>query len=247
MRIFSSFFGRHAARLGGAQAATRLSGSEPQRASRAVIRCSFQALARGSLCLLAAVMSPACLVTSTSEFQEPQQTAPFLVASSADPDIREFLIVVDGESRKDFSASVVSEDRGEPVKVALYIDYGEPNVAGQPFRYSLTNFPDVAPSSFSDKDRRVQAQWFPDIQFVENGCHTVTMVVTHEFDFLDCPKDLSDSSQLVWKVLRCKSRETCEDISINDPAVMCPSSEQSPLASCELISTDPDAGAGGGP
>jgi hypothetical protein len=247
MRIFSSFLDRRAAQRGGDQAATRMSGSEPQRACPAMIRCSFQGLAHRSLCLLAAVMSPACLVTSTSEFQEPQQTPPFLVASTADPDIREFLIVVDGETRKDFSASIISEDRGHPVKVALYIDYGEPNVAGQPFRYSLTNFPDIAPGSLSDDSRRVQAQWFPEIQFVENGCHTVTMVVTHEFDFLDCPKVPTDSSQLVWKVLRCKSRETCDPISINDPALMCPSSEQSPLASCLQNSTGPDAGDGGGP
>jgi hypothetical protein len=247
MRFFSSLRGRRAARLGGAQGATRMSGSEPQRPPRAVIRRSFHTLAHRSLCLLAAVMSPACLVTSTTEFQEPAQTPPFLIASTADPDIREFLVVVDGETRKDFSAEIISEDRGQPVKVALYIDYGETNVAGQPFRYSLTNFPDIAPGSFGDKPRRVQAQWFPDIQFVENGCHTITMVVTHEFDFLDCPKVPSDSSQLVWKVLRCKSRETCDPISINDPALMCPSSEQGPLASCQLASTSPDAGDGGGP
>lgn len=190
-------------------------------------------------------MYPACLVTSTSEFEEPKQTAPFLLSSTADPDIREFVVIVDSESRKDFKAFIVSEDRGQPVKVALYIDYGKPNTYGQPFRDALTAFPDIPPGSLSDGQRQVQAQL--DSSTLENGCHTVTMVVTHEFNYLACPKNPADSTQLVWKVLRCKSRETCDLISINDPALMCPSSEQGPLASCELTSTDPDAGDGGGP
>lgn len=192
-------------------------------------------------------MSTACLVPSTTEFSEPEQTPPFLIGASADPDIREFLVVVDGESRKDFTASLLSEDRGKAVQVALYIDYGRPNVAGQPFKNAITNFPEIAAGTMSDGPRPVHAQWFPDIHPVSNGCHTITMMVTHEFDFLDCPKRLSDSSQLVWKVLRCALRETCDPILVDDPQLGCPSAEQAPLESCPATSEGVDAGGGGGP
>jgi hypothetical protein len=227
--------------------ATRMSGSDPQRAPVAAPARSFPRMAQTWLCVFFALMSPACLVTSTTDFADPEQTPPFLVASRADPDIREFLVVVDGESRKDFTAQVLSEDRGESVKIALYIDYGRSNVAGQPFRNAITNFPDIPAGTLRDGPRQVRAQWFPDIHPVENGCHTITMMVTHEFDFQDCPETLSDSSQLVWKVLRCESREKCDPIVLDNPMLACPSAEQAPLPACSATSLGPDAGDGGGP
>lgn len=190
-------------------------------------------------------MSTACLVPSTTDLPEPTQTPPFLVASSADPDLREFLVVVDGESRKDFTATLMSEDQEQPVKIALYIDYGRSNVAGQPFKIAITNFPEIAAGTIEDGPRPLHAQWFPDIHPVSNGCHTITLIATHEFDFLGCPKRLADSSQLVWKVLRCASRETCDPIQVNDPVLGCPSAEQEPLASCPATSEGADAGIGG--
>ncbi len=204
-------------------------------------------VAHGSLAVVLTTMSAGCLVPSTTEFSEPEQTPPFLLGATADPDAREFLVVVDGESRKDFTASILSEDRGEPVQIALYIDYGRPNVAGQPFKNAITNFPEIAPGTMSDGPRAAHAQWFPDIHPVNYGCHTITMMATHAFDFLDCPKRLSDSSQLVWKVVRCASTETCDPIPVDDPLVGCPSAEQAPLESCPATSPGADAGSGGGP
>jgi hypothetical protein len=188
-------------------------------------------------------MPAGCLVTSVPEFEEPQQTPPFLVASAADPDIREFVLVVDGDDRKDFRAKVISEDRGEPVQVALYIDYGEPNAAMHPFRRSIAEFPDIAPGTLADGARPVNAQWFQDSADVEDGCHTITMMVTHEFDFRNCPMNLLDSSHLTWKVLRCTSKELCEKI---DPLKDCPNSTEDPLVACPSESPGPDAGPGGG-
>jgi len=149
-----------ASQLDAAGVATRMSGNDPRRAPAFTSARSFPRMAQTSLCAFLAIMSPACLVTSTTDFPEPEQTPPFLVASSADPDIREFLIVVDGESRKDFTASLLSEDRGQPVQIALYIDYGRSNVAGQPFKNAITTFPDIPAGTFSDGPRPVRAPGF---------------------------------------------------------------------------------------
>jgi hypothetical protein len=223
-----------------ALSATRVSGRVHSRMRR-LMQCRLvRALARPSLCLLLAVMPAGCLVTSVPEFEEPPQTPPFLIASTADPDLREFVLVVDGDDKTEFSASVISEDRGEPVQVALYIDYGVANAADHPFRRSIAEFPDIPPATFADGQRPVNTQWYQDSADVLNGCHTITMMVTHAFDFLNCPKSLSDSSHLTWKILRCTSKELCEKI---DPLTDCPNSTEDSLRACP--SESPGAGGGG--
>lgn len=207
-------------------------------------------VAQGSLWSLLALTPAGCLVASTPEFEKPQQTRPFLLAASADPDIREFVIITDEKAniRNEFSALVMSEDVGEPVKVALYIDYGEPNVEGRPFHKALTLFPDLPAGKLSDGGRRIRAHLFPEQENVEPGCHTVTMIVSHEFDYSGCPKSLDDSSQLTWTVLRCSSITDCATINADNSAKNCPSSNTSmnKLESCAEASTGADAGDGGG-
>ncbi len=187
-------------------------------------------------------MPSACLVASTPVFDEPAQTPPFLVAAAADPDLREFLLVVDDDQRVDFRASVISEDRGDPLKIALYIDYGLKNNAGNPFRQSIADFPDIPAGTLRQGARPVQAEWFLDSDVVPPGCHTVTMMVTHKFDFRKCPDRLADSSHLVWNVLRCTSAEACAI----DPFKDCPNSLGSDLVTCPSVSPGPDSGVGDG-
>jgi hypothetical protein len=189
-------------------------------------------------------MSTACLSTSSPQFDEPERTPPFLIAASADPDIREFLVVVDADTRRDFNANVMSEDRGAPIQIALYIDYGLSNPAGHPYKIAISDFQDVPPGTLADGPRPVRSQWFPEVNPVSPGCHTITMMVSHEFDFRRCPKRLSDSSQLVWRILRCSSEDLCPPI---DLANDCPSAGENPLLSCPETSQDADAGDGGSP
>lgn len=222
-----------------APGATRMSGRAARStAGRLVCRAAF-ALARPSLCSLLAIMPAGCLVTSVPEFEEPLQTPPFLVAEAADPDVREFVLVVDGDARKEFNAAVISEDRGKPVKVALYFDYGVENAAKNPFKLALAEFPDVPPGTIADGKRPVSAQWYLDSADVLPGCHTVTMMVTHEFDFRRCPVTLADSSYLTWHIRRCTSKEQCGAI---DPFEVCPNSAEVPLIQCPDKATDADAG-----
>lgn len=208
-------------------------------------------VAQGSLWSLLALTPSGCLVASTPEFEKPERTPPFLLAATADPDIREFVLITDEEAniRNEFSAMVMSEDVGQPVKVALYIDYGEPNVEGRPFHKALILFPEIPPGRMSDNPRQVRAHLYPEQENVEPGCHTVTMIVSHEFDYSGCPKSLADSSQLTWTVLRCSSATNCVPIDADNSTKNCPSSNSSmnQLESCAGVSTGSDAGDGGGP
>lgn len=202
-----------------------------------------QALARPSLCAVLAIMPSACLVTSVPEYDEPAQTPPFLVAAAADPDPREFTVILDAELRKDFRAAVISEDRSQPVQIALYIDYGVENAAGNPFRRSIAEFPEIPAGTLADGKRPVHAEWFLDSDDVGHGCHTVTMMVTHEFDFRNCPARLTDSSSLMWHVLRCPSTDLCD----YDPQTDCPNSAAAELVGCPPEdAASPEGESGGG-
>lgn len=153
--------------------------------------------------------SSACLVTSTPSFDPPEQTRPFLVASSADPDPRGVLVVdsLNLPTSFDFTANVVSNDANAPVELKLYLDYGFTNIAGQPFRKSLGNPPALPPSTMDDEKRPpAKARWFPGIDDVSFGCHTITLIASHRFDdTLECPVCRNDSSQITWPVFRCDS------------------------------------------
>jgi hypothetical protein len=239
VHLFSRPLRRHAAAAG---AATPVSEPRPSAASIPQNPSLFRALARPSLCIALAIMPSACLVTSVPQFDEPAQTPPFLVAAKADPDLREFVFVLDDDQRIDFRAAVLSEDRDVPVQIALYIDYGQENAAGNPFKRSIAEFPEILPGTLSQGPRPVQAEWFLDSDDVDYGCHTVTMMVTHAFDFRNCPERLSDSSHLVWNILRCKSQELC----VIDPAKQCPNSAGPDLIACPSETPGPDSGSGSG-
>jgi|HubBroStandDraft_6_1064221.scaffolds.fasta_scaffold274952_2 hypothetical protein len=159
---------------------------------------------------LFAVLSlmPACV----SAEQTPQPTQPFL--ASAVPDPRQVL-VVDTQALESsdapivFSATVTSFDQ-QPIESRLYIDYGSfsHGPAGPPFVASLPGSTLGAgpPGATSGT---ITAEWFPNMVQVDPGCHTATLMVSHQFDDgpggLGCPTCDSDSSAITWQVLRCDS------------------------------------------
>ncbi|TKD05120.1 hypothetical protein [Polyangium fumosum] len=196
----------------------------------------FGALARRSLqAFLLAVLAPGCLVTAEPVTYEPQQTPPILVASGLDPDPRSILLVGGDLGLPEFPivASVASEDAGESVKVALYVDYGEMNAFNQPFRWAFPNFQELPAATLADGPRPlVGVRWNSTVYPLDAGCHRLTLVVTHEFDTqTGCPKDLRDSSQITWQFRQCGVGD-CPPILEN-----CPSA----AASCPL---DPTAATG---
>ena len=176
-----------------------------------------------SLCVLC---FPSCLITSTPEFDEPTQTAPFLLPSSVDPDNRQVLRI-EGDNPLQFSAQVLSEDAGARVQVSLLIDYGvRDELSGRVFQDNDPNNAALNASTLADGPRRVSANFFP--KRLAPGCHTVTLMVSHEFDFASgCPVRKADSSQLVWFVFKCEdancqNADSVLDCPVADPAVSCP-------------------------
>lgn len=161
--------------------------------------------------LIAAISMTSCLITSTPDFNSVEQTPPFLVASSAEPSSRELLVFTPSTVSVEFSAEVRSEDAGEPVEVVLYIDYGVENAAGQPYRHAIVTNANVNAGTLGDTTPRMaRSKWFLENPKVEPGCHSFTLIVSHQFDSeTRCPSDPSDSSQITWQGVVCASADDC--------------------------------------
>ena len=204
--------------------ATGLSAPLPlERPTRAVAR-----LARSSLCVaIVGCATTGCLVTSTPEFESlrPEQSAPSLRAQDADPPLGTLVTIEQGEIEEIFRASVVSEDGGESIKVALIVNYGVENAStGTPYYDATISTGEVAPATLADGPRPVSAELpvttrMPDAP----GCYTVTMMVSHDFPpGTACPSNISDSDELTWLVLRRCKEDGQSCVTGIDPEVDCP-------------------------
>lgn len=187
-------------------------------------------LARRSLMLvLVTMLTPACLVTSTPEFEDPSPTAPLLLGANASPDLREIVMI--DQPAIEFRASVISEDADVSVKVRLLIDYGVQSLINErPYLDAEVSIKEVPPGRLADGPRDVVAKLFPQqiLWVPATGCHTVTMMVTHSFDQdLGCPVNLADSSQLTWQVIRCDESPCEPDFMDFDPRQDCPKAQES--------------------
>jgi hypothetical protein len=192
-----------------------------------------------------AVLAPGCLVTAEPVTYDPLQTPPILVASGLDPDPRSILLVGGDLGLVEFpiAASVASEDAGESVKVALYVDYGFENPVKQPFRYPFANFGELPAATLADGPRPlVGVGYNSKVLELKPGCHRLTLIVTHEFDTrTGCPKDLRDSSQITWHFRQCGVGD-CLPVLEN-----CPPTEASCPLDPTVVTSDPnDAGTTGG-
>ncbi len=164
-----------------------------------------------------AAMTPSCFITSTPDFQPPSQTPPLLDGNTASPPLGD-VIIAQPNTEIDLKAGLRSEDAGEDVAVYLYVDYGLNTVPDQP--YAIV-FPigTVGASTISDDSRYASITWKP--QLISPGCHRLTMMVSHKFNFIGgvtCPADLSDSSALSWDLLLCSSTASCPAF---DPTSSC--------------------------
>lgn len=157
--------------------------------------------------LVLAVCGSSCLETGSPVTYEPTQSPPIIMASALSPDPRGILLLGGDEGLSEFAvtASVVSEDAGENVKLALYVDYGITNALGQPFRFALQTFPELEAGTLAKGPRQLLGvRWVDGVFPIQPGCHRLTLVATHAFDSASgCPKNLNDSSQITWHFRQC--------------------------------------------
>ncbi len=180
----------------------RLSLSSPAHLARGpALRAVLQALV-----LVPTVMFTACLVTPTPDFQSPAQTAPFLVADSAVPKLPGILVLDASVRQYDFQALVRSEDAGKSVEVRLLVDYGK-TFGLCPCQDSVPGIR-IAPSTLDDPSpRTAKATWYAGK--ASAGCHTFTLMVSHDFNEHDCPTDSNDASSLTWFAYLCEANQSC--------------------------------------
>ena len=148
--------------------------------------------------------SSACLVISPPEYENPRQTSPFLIATDAFPSLGKNIDVDELTQFVEFGGAVLSEDNGAAVELALYVDYGQPNAAGLPYKNRVYPFEPIPPGTIADGPRKFQGKkWFLDSVPVGPGCHSITMMASHRFNASVCPVDATDSSFLTWQVIKC--------------------------------------------
>ncbi len=171
-------------------------------------------LARTSLLVLGVVASAsACLVTGSPDFSPAERTRPQLIAVTPTTEMLrpgyengQFLPVP-------IAAEVLSEDAGDDLEAVLLVDYGYMASENSPPWREAVPVDVTAPGTLSEGPRPVTGTWTPRKNVVEAGCHTLTLLVTHQKSGQNpgfwCPADPDDYDTLTWFVALCEDLATC--------------------------------------
>lgn len=181
-----------------------------------------------AIALAPPAMLASCLVTPTPDFQPAPRTAPFLIAESASPKLQGLLVVDGNEKSIDFQALVRSEDGPDKVQVRLFVDYGRPRSENEPYQDFVSGLR-LAPSTLDDPTPRTAKASWSRRGLITSGCHTFTLMVSHEFDDNQCPADSDDASSLTWFAYLCEPGLPCDpnlmgmdNCIFQDPPTFCP-------------------------
>lgn len=164
--------------------------------------------------LLATVVtsSSACLVTGSPDFSPPERTRPQLIAVTPPTEFIRPAFVDGAFQPETLEAAVLSEDAGDDLEAVLLVDYGYLAPGDIPWR-DTAPVDTIAPGTLSDGPRPVSVSWTPR-SFIEPGCHTLTLLVTHQKRGTNpgfwCPADADDYASLTWFVALCEDVGTCE-------------------------------------
>ncbi|WP_437817598.1 hypothetical protein [Sorangium sp. So ce1078] len=194
---------------------------------------SSAALARSLGAAALAVSATGCLVISPPEYEHPEKTAPVLTAVFPPPHLP---VYIDNQDIfKEFGATVLSEDNGDPVEAYLYLDYGK-GLDGYPYK-RIMGPTSIEAGTIAGGQRPISVRWVRNVDPIptDGECHTITMVASHAFndERCDCPADLDDTSWLTWQVINCDPNEqTCQ---ASCPALNC---ETTPCIFCDNSSLE---------
>jgi hypothetical protein len=142
-----------------------------------------------------------CLVTASSEFQDPTElTPPFLSASEADPALSKLILIDDPRAPIKFTAMVRSQDyAGNGLIARLYFDFptnSQGNLLGQ--------LPVPIGSIDANEPRPITFSWTPSSTsstIVTAGCHSITLMVARSYQAFDArPLRENETDFVVWWV-----------------------------------------------
>ncbi|AUX21513.1 hypothetical protein SOCEGT47_019990 [Sorangium cellulosum] len=199
---------------------------------------ALAALARSLAAAALAASAAGCLVIEPPEYKEPARTAPVLTPTF--PPVFLPIHITEQDTLKEFEATVLSEDNGDPVQVALYIDYGKRTPWNSPYLRNTT--PGwIEPGTIAGGPRPVLLRWLlsqmnlPDAaETAADRCHTITMMATHAFNQRAggcvCPEDPKDMSAITWQIIDCDPNEPHDPSNPDD--IPCP--ESCPPLNCQL-------------
>jgi hypothetical protein len=184
-----------------------------------VLLSTYACVARTSLaCVFVLASATSCLITESPSFEPVKRSRPQLLESTT-PTTQVFKVVRGDNSAFDpnpatFFADVISEDAGDDLSAVLLIDYGvgDGGELSPPWK-DVSVGDAVTPGTLQDGRRPISISWTRLLQR-KPGCHTVTMLVTHQHrqqnpDFY-CPKDPDDFDTLTWLAVICETSSGSE-------------------------------------
>lgn len=211
----------------------------PRSAAVALRPRAAAVLARSAAAAALVASGTGCLVLEPPEYQEPPRTAPVLTAMF--PPVYLPIYITEQDTVKEFGATVLSEDNGAPVQVALYIDYGKKTPWNSPYLRHTTPQTVVEPGTIASGQRPFVVRWnlkqmnLPDAaETATDRCHTLTLMASHAFNQRAgecvCPEDPKDMSSITWQIIDCDPNEPHDPSNPDD--IPCPSS--CPPLNCQV-------------
>jgi hypothetical protein len=143
----------------------------------------------------------ACVVPDPIESEAPQRTPPILNLGKAKPFIGS-VVVINRSAPNSFNGASVSvpvrsDDRGEPIHFALYLNYGLPDeFSGGPGL--------IEPSTIDDLSRKIEISLQFESRVITPGCRQLTLLVAHRdnWDFHSgrpkVPEAAGDTAAAMW-------------------------------------------------
>jgi hypothetical protein len=144
---------------------------------------------------MATLTGPGCLVADPPEYTEPQSTRPHVVINASEPPTLYPIRLLKPGPGKQFTITIESEDAGEDLVLAFFVNYGRPGafhhrsfrLAGSTSLTKQDTFVLEAPATLAD------------------GCHSLTMLAMHESSWdgvtlVPYPSRLNDVSHTHWQL-----------------------------------------------
>jgi hypothetical protein len=154
-------------------------------------------MARTSLIgLLMGLGGQSCLITSNPELDPPTRTPPILLSVNPPTyQVYTVTIVPGATTRPTISFDVISEDLGQPIRGVMYIDF---QGWEQPHQAVALIRPNTLPLGHLGSQPNIRQGSAEFSLPTTPGCHSATLVLSHEIDPLGNPPNRADTATATW-------------------------------------------------